>query len=98
MGENVDEARANPDWTCPVCREICNCSGVNCFRFKHDLAPTAQLHFEAEHFGWDSVAHYLILTELHEGKALEMARLEVDERCVHASAAAALHNTRGEST
>lgn len=25
-GENVLEAKANPDWTCPVCRGICNCS------------------------------------------------------------------------
>lgn len=25
-GENVIEAKANPDWICPVCRGICNCS------------------------------------------------------------------------
>lgn len=25
-GENVLEAKANPDWICPVCRGICNCS------------------------------------------------------------------------
>ena len=25
-GENVIEANQNPDWICPVCRGICNCS------------------------------------------------------------------------
>ncbi|PRQ23282.1 putative Zinc-finger domain of monoamine-oxidase A repressor R1 [Rosa chinensis] len=25
-GENVIEASKNPDWVCPVCRGICNCS------------------------------------------------------------------------
>lgn len=28
-GENVHEAIADPDWECPACREICNCSGVS---------------------------------------------------------------------
>ena len=81
MGENIEEALANPAWRCPVCREICNCSGVNCQRARRDLAPTQQLHFEASNYGWDSVAHYLILTELKQGRALEMVEREVDERC-----------------
>lgn len=25
-GENVEEAKQNPEWECPVCRDICNCS------------------------------------------------------------------------
>ena len=26
-GENIDEVRSNPNWLCPACRQICNCSG-----------------------------------------------------------------------
>lgn len=80
MGENLDEVLANPSWRCPICREICNCSNIHCQRAKSDLAPTATLHPEAVTYGWDSVAHYLILTELREGRALEMVEREVDER------------------
>ena len=44
MGENVEEALANPAWRCPVCRDICNCSGVGCQRARvrrrsSDLVP-----------------------------------------------------------
>ena len=81
MGENVEEALANPAWRCPVCRDICNCSGVGCQRARRDLAPTNQLHSEAHNYGWQSVAHYLIVTELKQGRALEMVEREVDERC-----------------
>ena len=85
MGENVEEALANPAWRCPVCRDICNCSGVGCQRARRDLAPTNQLHSEAQNYGWQSVAHYLIITELKQGRALEMVEREVDERCVPAA-------------
>ena len=52
------------DWRCPVCRDICNCSGANCLRAKRDLFPTQQLTHEALAFGWQSVAHYLIATRI----------------------------------
>ena len=97
MGENVEEALANPAWRCPVCRDICNCSGVGCQRARRDLAPTQQLHSEAQNYGWQSVAHYLIVTELKQGRALEMVEREVDERCVgrHARVARGIALTRG---
>lgn len=40
-GENVIEANANPDWVCPVCRDICNCS--RCRRVK-GWEPTGNLY------------------------------------------------------
>lgn len=40
-GENVEEANANPDWVCPVCRDICNCS--RCRKVK-GWEPTGNLY------------------------------------------------------
>ncbi|CEF99415.1 Zinc-finger domain of monoamine-oxidase A repressor R1 [Ostreococcus tauri] len=68
MGENLDEARADPEWRCPVCRDICNCSGANCLRAKRNLFPTQQLTGEALQYGWQSVAHYLITTAIVTGR------------------------------
>ena len=68
MGENLDEARADPEWRCPVCRDICNCSGANCLRAKRNLFPTQQLTNEALTYGWQSVAHYLITTAIVSGR------------------------------
>ncbi|KAG6396202.1 hypothetical protein SASPL_142346 [Salvia splendens] len=51
-GENVLEANANPDWICPVCRGICNCSLC---RHAKGWPPTGILCKK-------SVAHYLIQT------------------------------------
>ena len=68
MGENIEEAIADEEWRCPVCRDICNCSGANCLRHKRNLFPTQQLTREAEQYGWQSVAHYLITTALVTGK------------------------------
>ena len=81
MGQNLEEANANPDWRCPVCLDLCNCSGVNCLRAKRDLAPTQQLTAEAKSLGYKSVAHYLIQTELREGKALAVAQIEEEAGC-----------------
>ena len=67
MGENIDEAIADPEWRCPVCRDICNCSGANCLRAKRGLFPTQQLTHEAIEHGWQSVAHYLITTRIVAG-------------------------------
>lgn len=66
VGENADEARARPDWLCPACRDICNCSGANCQRLKRGWFPTNQLAHEATAMGYPSVAHYLILTHVGE--------------------------------
>ncbi|KAM7474945.1 hypothetical protein LguiB_022188 [Lonicera macranthoides] len=69
-GENVIEANENPDWTCPACRGICNCS--RCRRI-NGWAPTGSIYKKVNstnlhHFTWvqslgfKSVAHYLIKT------------------------------------
>jgi len=51
-GENVGVALKDPDWTCPPCRNICNCSF--CLE-----TPTGQLIYLARGKGFKSVHHYL---------------------------------------
>ncbi|KAH6810251.1 Zinc-finger domain of monoamine-oxidase A repressor R1 [Perilla frutescens var. frutescens] len=58
-GENVLEAKANPDWICPVCRGICNCSLC---RQAKGWPPTGSLYRKVSSLGYKSVAHYLIQT------------------------------------
>ncbi|KAL1538933.1 hypothetical protein AAHA92_27618 [Salvia divinorum] len=58
-GENVLEANANPDWICPVCRGICNCSLC---RQAKGWPPTGILYKKISNLGYKSVAHYLIQT------------------------------------
>ncbi|KAL8473643.1 hypothetical protein ACS0TY_030477 [Phlomoides rotata] len=58
-GENVLEAKANPDWICPVCRGICNCSLC---RQAKGWPPTGALYRKISSLGYKSVAHYLIQT------------------------------------
>ncbi|KAJ3697406.1 hypothetical protein LUZ61_001111 [Rhynchospora tenuis] len=58
-GENVLEAIKNPDWICPACRGICNCSFC---RLKKGWNPTGCLYKKVVKLGYKSVAHYLILT------------------------------------
>ncbi|KAG6398485.1 hypothetical protein SASPL_139947 [Salvia splendens] len=58
-GENVLEANANPDWICPVCRGICNCSLC---RHAKGWPPTGILYKKILNLGYKSVAHYLIQT------------------------------------
>ncbi|KAJ4762400.1 Zinc-finger domain of monoamine-oxidase A repressor R1 [Rhynchospora pubera] len=58
-GENVLEAIKNPDWICPACRGICNCSFC---RLKKGWNPTGCLYKKVVNLGYKSVAHYLILT------------------------------------
>jgi hypothetical protein len=69
VGENVDEVRGRPDWACPACRDVCNCSGANCMRLKRGWFPTAQLAHEAREQGFRSVAHYLVLTHVSAAAA-----------------------------
>ncbi|XP_009594390.1 uncharacterized protein LOC107777498 [Nicotiana tabacum] len=60
-GENVIEASENPNWICPVCRGICNCS--RCRRDK-GYAPTGSIYRKVVRLGYKSVAHYLVKTRL----------------------------------
>jgi hypothetical protein len=55
VGENIDEVLQWPEWRCPVCRDVCNCSGVNCIRARRNLFPTNQLIHEATRLGYPSV-------------------------------------------
>lgn len=43
-GENITEVQAKPDWMCPVCRDLCNCSF---HRIKKGWAPTGTLYRRA---------------------------------------------------
>ncbi|XP_049383378.1 uncharacterized protein LOC125847741 [Solanum stenotomum] len=58
-GEHVLEVNKNPNWLCPVCRGICNCSLC---RQAKGWAPTGALYRKIAKLGYKSVAHYLIQT------------------------------------
>ncbi|KAL2499739.1 Uncharacterized protein Adt_25289 [Abeliophyllum distichum] len=58
-GEHVLEAMENPNWICPVCRGICNCSLC---RQAKGWPPTGQFYRKISSLGYKSVAHYLIQT------------------------------------
>ena len=55
FGQNAQEMRSRSDWRCPVCIDICNCSGSNCRRSQLGLGATASLIHEAQAFGYSSV-------------------------------------------
>lgn len=59
-GEHVVEATQNPNWLCPPCRGICNCSLC---RQAKGWAPTGALYRRISSLGYKSVAHYLITTK-----------------------------------
>ncbi|OVA12505.1 Zinc-finger domain of monoamine-oxidase A repressor R1 [Macleaya cordata] len=59
-GENVLETNKNPNWICPVCRGICNCS--QCREAKGWL-PIGNVYWRVSSLGFKSVAHYLIQTQ-----------------------------------
>lgn len=66
-GENVIEVNQDPNWICPVCRGICNCSLC---RHAKGWAPTGNLYRKVIRLGFKSVAHYLIQTrraQTHSG-------------------------------
>lgn len=58
-GEHVLEAIQNPNWICPACRGICNCSFC---RQGKGWPPTGTLYRKISKLGFKSVAHYLIQT------------------------------------
>ncbi|KAK4417457.1 Cell division cycle-associated 7-like protein [Sesamum alatum] len=72
-GENVLEVNENPDWICPVCRGICNCS--RCRRDK-GWQPTGAIYKKVASLGFKSVAHYLIYTR--RGQAIMPAAATED--------------------
>ncbi|KAJ0260408.1 Zinc-finger domain of monoamine-oxidase A repressor R1 [Hirschfeldia incana] len=59
-GEHVLEALDNPEWVCPVCRGICNCSLC---RNHKGWVPTGPIYRRIAKLGYKSVAHYLIQTK-----------------------------------
>lgn len=63
-GENLDEANQNPDWKCPNCKGLCNCSF---HRSRRGWAPTGAMFPHADAMGFLSVAHYLVLNNLEPG-------------------------------
>ena len=63
-GEHVDEANANPDWKCPACRDLCNCSFC---RTRKGYPPTGSMYRRAIREGYASVAHLLVDMYFREG-------------------------------
>ncbi|KAI8495954.1 hypothetical protein Bbelb_263700 [Branchiostoma belcheri] len=55
-GEEVKEALMDPNWTCPPCRGICNCSFC---RAKKGRGATGILIHAAKHHGHDNVHAFL---------------------------------------
>ncbi|XP_078394995.1 cell division cycle-associated 7-like protein isoform X3 [Cetorhinus maximus] len=55
-GENVKSALLNPDWVCPPCRGICNCSFC---RRRDGRCATGILVHLAKFYGYDNVQAYL---------------------------------------
>ncbi|XP_025425576.1 uncharacterized protein LOC112694352 [Sipha flava] len=55
-GEDVADVLQNPNWTCPVCRNDCNCSIC---RRKRGQGPTGPMVQLATAYGYKSVKHYL---------------------------------------
>ncbi|GJP43883.1 hypothetical protein CLOM_g3283 [Closterium sp. NIES-68] len=72
-GENVEEALADPTWECPVCRDICNCSIC---RNRKGWGPTGQLFHKVWGAGYQSVAHYLMLTRMAKGGEIKGEEVE----------------------
>ncbi|XP_023730148.1 uncharacterized protein LOC111877871 [Lactuca sativa] len=72
-GENVLEAMRNPDWICPVCRGICNCSLC---RQAKGWAPTGVLYRKISSLGYKSVAHYLIQTHRADSNSEKSEKTE----------------------
>ncbi|KAG8432456.1 hypothetical protein GDO86_016918 [Hymenochirus boettgeri] len=55
-GEEVKAALLDPDWQCPPCRGICNCSFC---RQRDGRCATGVLVYLAKHHGYDNVHAYL---------------------------------------
>ncbi|KAG6509020.1 uncharacterized protein LOC121982323 [Zingiber officinale] len=83
-GENILEISKNPNWICPVCRGICNCSLC---RIKKGLIPTGILYKKVVNLGYKSVAHYLIQTQQQQTISGDLSSPKStsaeDSSCVH---------------
>ncbi|AWP13134.1 putative cell division cycle-associated protein 7 [Scophthalmus maximus] len=66
-GEEVGDALLNPEWHCPPCRGICNCSFC---RAREGRCATGVLVYLAKYQGYDNVHAYLrsLKKELEESK------------------------------
>ncbi|GJN04593.1 hypothetical protein PR202_ga22156 [Eleusine coracana subsp. coracana] len=63
-GENVLEAKKNPNWICPVCRGICNCKTfAHIYLVLANCSEQAAISMQVVSLGYKSVAHYLIATK-----------------------------------
>ncbi|XP_069826308.1 cell division cycle-associated protein 7-like [Dendropsophus ebraccatus] len=67
-GEDVREALLNPDWTCPPCRGICNCSFC---RQRDGRCATGILVHVAHYHGYNDVHTYLKGMQDRSGKKEE---------------------------
>ncbi|XP_040912430.1 cell division cycle-associated protein 7a [Toxotes jaculatrix] len=65
-GEEVRDALLNPEWQCPPCRGICNCSFC---RAREGRCATGVLVYLAKYHGFDNVHAYLksLKKELEDG-------------------------------
>uniref|UniRef100_A0A8C2EWR6 Cell division cycle associated 7a n=1 Tax=Cyprinus carpio TaxID=7962 RepID=A0A8C2EWR6_CYPCA len=66
-GEDVRDALLNPEWLCPPCRGICNCSFC---RAREGRCATGVLVYLAKYHGYDNVHSYLksLKKELEESE------------------------------
>uniref|UniRef100_A0A8C2TNK9 Cell division cycle associated 7 like n=1 Tax=Coturnix japonica TaxID=93934 RepID=A0A8C2TNK9_COTJA len=55
-GEDVKSALLDPDWSCPPCRGVCNCSYC---RKRDGRCATGMLIHMAKFYGYDNVKEYL---------------------------------------
>ena len=90
QGQNIREAIARGDaWRCPSCLDICNCSFC---RTKKGYAPTGAMYRRALAMGYDSVAHYLVLTNQKDEAARDAAKREAEVKAAaYAKAEAETH-------
>ncbi|KAG8081727.1 hypothetical protein GUJ93_ZPchr0014g47547 [Zizania palustris] len=98
-GENVLEAKKNPNWICPVCRGICNCSIC---RTKKGWFPTGCVYRKVVSLGYKSVAHYLIETKHSsanpaDSNKVASTKLETSSASGHVAVAERLDDTEMSS-
>ncbi|KAH1192966.1 Cell division cycle-associated 7-like protein [Glycine max] len=67
-GENAEEVQQLGDWTCPKCRNFCNC------RKKRGELPTGQLFHTAKASGFKSVSEMLV-SKTAESNDLELNKV-----------------------
>uniref|UniRef100_A0A804PI14 Zinc-finger domain-containing protein n=1 Tax=Zea mays TaxID=4577 RepID=A0A804PI14_MAIZE len=80
-GENVLEVKKNPNWICPVCRGICNCSIC---RTKKGWFPTGSAYSKVVELGYKSVSHFLIATHRASSDNSEDSSPAVKEKSLSA--------------